>query len=136
MRRGRIAGLAIAVACTALRDTGGASAQRAALRHLFRDRAHDRALVLWADASRAGPVFEALGEPPAPPVAGTPADTSLGSVVALRGHDLDTLFRAHPDGWAAFFAQHPGATGLLEVARAVRHGDTATVLVGRACGEH
>ncbi|MDQ6925366.1 MAG: hypothetical protein M3154_03925, partial [Candidatus Eremiobacteraeota bacterium] len=51
--------------------------------------------------------------------------------------DLVRLFRAHPDGWAAFYATFPGAPGLVELEHPVWTGDSlATVVVGRACGEH
>lgn len=131
-----------AITCTACGPSRGAAAddgavQREAVRFLLRERARDDAIVLWSDATP-GPVFETLGEPAAAPVAGVAGPTALGGVSDIQRADLDTLFRAHPDGWRAFFAQHPGATGVIELSR-VRYADdrrAATIVVGRACGEH
>ncbi len=49
---------------------------------------------------------------------------------------MSAFFRAHPSGWDAWFAAHPANAGLIEVAEPRVHRNDATVVVGRACGEH
>jgi hypothetical protein len=95
-------------------------------------------LVVWADRDP-GPVFAELvaTTPDAVPARDAPP-TRVGTVpvVAVRGRDLDTLFRAHPDGWKAFWARYPGATGVIELSPVRLTGDSAALVVGRSCGEH
>jgi hypothetical protein len=134
--------LLLLVVCLTACRTGAldADVQRAALRYVFVTRETNARLVVWADGARRGPVLEALGEPlVAPPAAVLLTDSAVGvPVVPIRRIDLDTLFRAHPDGWDAFFRAYPRTNGVVEVATPRYAGDrqTATVVVGRACGEH
>ncbi len=114
-----------------------ADVQGAAVRELFFTREHARRLVLWADPDEPGPTFEVIYQDDARVDARAVASTVPTSVIPVRAADLARLFRAHPDGWAAFYAAYPGAPGLVELARPVWSGDTlATVVAGRACGEH
>ena len=116
---------------------GDAEVQGAAVRALFVTREHARQLVVWADPDEPGPTFDVIPHAPARVDVGAVAAAVPTSVVPVRAADLARLFRAHPDGWAAFYATYPGAPGLVELARPVWSGDTlATVVVGRACGEH
>jgi hypothetical protein len=96
--------------------------------------------VLWADPGEAGPVFAAMG------VRGGAVDSAAGRaaggivgvpVAFVTAADMTRLFRAHPDGWAAFYARYAGAPGLVEVGVVERAGPgRAAVTVGRSCGEH
>ncbi|HEY0780341.1 MAG TPA: hypothetical protein VGD56_20460 [Gemmatirosa sp.] len=111
--------------------------QATAVRELFIVREHARRLVVWADAAERGPTFDVLGRDDAD------VDTrALGAAIPVAvdrvtAPDLARLFRRHPDGWAAFYRTYPGAPGVVELASPVWSGDTlATVVVGRACGEH
>ena len=124
-------------ACARPGHAADATIQGAAVRELFVSREHARQLVLWADPGETGPTFELLG------VANASVDArALGAAIPapvrpVRAATLAELFRAHPDGWAAFYVAYPGAPGLVELARPAWSGDTlATVVVGRACGEH
>jgi hypothetical protein len=137
-----IAGALLAGAPAACR-TGAldAAVQAAALRAIFVERGESNArLVVWDDGAHAGPVLAALGEPLVAPLAPALfAEGAVGvSVERVRRRTLDSLFDAHPDGWAAFFRAHRGAYGVVEVATPRYAGDrrTATVVVGRSCGEH
>ena len=47
-----------------------------------------------------------------------------------------TAFRAHPDGWKAFWARYPGSTGVIELSPVRLTDDSAALVVGRSCGEH
>jgi hypothetical protein len=121
-----------------------ARVQGAALRHLFRERERAGRLVVWADAAEAGPVFAALGVPAdgadMPPVDARTADglaAAVGVPVTLASAiDMTRLFRENPDGWKAFYWANPGTPGLVELGRVRYAGRTATVVVGRSCGEH
>jgi hypothetical protein len=121
-----------------------ARVQGAALRHLFRERERAGRLVVWADAAEVGPVFAALGVPADRvdrlAVGARAADgltAAVGVPVTLASAtDMARLFREHADGWRAFYRQYAGTPGLVELGR-VRYADrTATVVVGRSCGEH
>ncbi len=137
--RRRTAGGWLLAAAACGRGPADAEAQGAALRHLFREREHGRQLVVWADAEP-GPVFAAAGLRAAPlgaPAAAAVARATGLPVTRVTGADMARLFRAHPDGWAAFYARYPGAPGLVEVGAAERGADGATLVrVGRSCGEH
>lgn len=136
--RGTVAALAVAAsACARPGPAADARVQAAAVRELFVAREHARQLVLWADPDETGPTFELLGAHDARADLRALASAIPLPVRPVRAADLAQLFRAHPDGWAAFYAAHPGAPGLVELARPAWSGDTlATVVVGRACGEH
>lgn len=140
MRRGPNAvaqALALAALAACARPRPDAAVHAAAARELFFTREHARQLALWTDPAERGPAFDLLG------FADAPADTRRleaalhAPVVRVTADNLANLFRAHPDGWAAFYAAYLGAPGLVELARPTWSGDTlATVVVGRACGEH
>ena len=124
-------------ACARPGHAADAAVQGAAVRELFVTREHARQLVLWADPGEIGPTFELLGAADAGADSGALAAAIPAPVRPVRAAQLAALFRAHPDGWAAFYVAYPGAPGLVELARPAWSGDTlATVLVGRACGEH
>jgi hypothetical protein len=115
-----------------------AAAQGAALRRLFFEREQAGRLVVWADPADPGPVFEALGRGRGAPAATAALARSVGApVTAVTAADLRRIFRDHADGWAAFYRAYPRAPGLVEVDRPRRHTrGVASVVVGRACGEH
>lgn len=124
-------------ACTPPRHTADAVVQGAAARELFFTREHARQLVLWADPDEPGPTFDVIGQRDARVDTAAVATTIPAPVIPVRSADLARLFRVHPDGWAAFYVAYPGAPGIVELAHPVWSGDTlATVIVGRACGEH
>jgi hypothetical protein len=107
-----------------------------ALRHLFFVRERAGRLAVWDDRREAGPVFEALGRAPGPPVDAAAVGRVVGAPVTLLGTgDLERLFRDHPDGWAAFYRAYPRAPGLVEVGPVEREAGKTVVVVGRACGE-
>ncbi len=124
-------------ACAPSRPLSDAQVQGLAVGELFVAREHARQLVVWSDARERGPTFETID------AADARADLrALGAAVTVPVRPVDAaalgrLFQAHPDGWAAFYAAYPGAPGLIELARPAWRGDSlATVVVGRACGEH
>jgi hypothetical protein len=57
-------------------------------------------------------------------------------VTLASATDMVRLFREHADGWRAFYRQYAGTPGLVELGRVRYAGRTATVVVGRSCGEH
>jgi len=121
-------------ACTPTRAYDSAAVQQAALTELFLVRERASALVVWQDALHAGPVFDSLGLTPAATVS-VPAALP---VTRLSLSELEALFRAHPDGWAALYDRYAGTPGLVEVGPVTfqRGGRTAQVAVARSCGEN
>jgi hypothetical protein len=108
----------------------------ATLRELFLAHEHPRMLVVWAEPRDPGPVFAELGGDAVPERVAPPASVGGVPVVAVRRRELDALFGAHPDGWKAFYERYRGATGLVEISPVRTAGDSATLVVGRSCGEH
>jgi hypothetical protein len=135
----------------ALGAAAGDSATAAALEAVLLRREHARRVVVWRTRLDEGeplgelvPVVRrdrvALGLPPlgapasARPV--TPAQLRLPVPVTVLGaDDFATLFGRAPDGWRAFFARHPGASGVAEVSRPTAVERGAVVYVTRQCGE-
>jgi hypothetical protein len=113
--------------------------QRVALDSLFNGRERAQRLVLWDSDAADGPALEsAIPRTAAPRVTdiarlapSLPARTMSEAAVA-------DLFRENPDGWAAFFRENPGSSGLVELSPVwlSADGDSATTYVGRSCGEH
>ncbi len=106
------------------------------MRELFLVRERPRVLVVWADPAP-GPVFAesdsgfrpSRAERPPRRVGAVPVET-------VGQRELTALFRANPDGWEAFYARYPGALGIIEFAPAQVDDDSASLVVGRSCGEH
>jgi hypothetical protein len=129
----------VAAGCGGGDADGDARVRGAALRHLFRERERAGQLVVWADAREPGPVFSALGWRPDLSVGRADADLATTPelpVVGVTAADMARLFRDHPDGWTAFYRRYAGAPGLVEVGLVERSRAGASVVVGRACGEH
>ena len=129
----------------------------AALLELFAVRARSRELLLWQDPVRDAPVFgnaavRSIVAPyqhnPARPSRLRPFALAVVDSAALvlpipwrpvRLATLEAHFREHAAGWDSWFRLHPGSTGVVEVTVPIPEGearDRASVLVGRACGEH
>ncbi len=133
-------------------DTTGAtdaSVIGAALRELFTVREHAVQLSIWADRSVRGTVFTRLHAIPSAVQLSSVREAFALPVDSVSLGDLSALFREHPDGWEAYFAQHPASAGIVELgvvqydrAAAQDPGGTtasrerASLLVGRTCGEH
>ena len=123
-------------------DATSYAVQRLAVDSLFNGREHASRLVLWATDAGDGPVFEALDSLVPKPTTPRAIDAArLGASVPARVMTepaLAELFRQNPDGWAAFFRANPAAAGLVELSavRVSRDGRSATMYVGRSCGEH
>jgi hypothetical protein len=94
--------------------------------------------VLWAEPRTPGPVLADLRPPEGTGPTPAPLPVSIADVpvVAVRRGALDSLFRAHPDGWKAFYARWTGAAGVIETSAVRVAGDSATLVVARSCGEH
>lgn len=110
---------------------------RAALSHLFLSRERAQALTLWQDPT-VSLTLGALRDADAQPrvaldsaVLGLPLATREATVASM-----EAFFKAHPAGWDAWFIANPANAGLVEVAAPRVRGDDATMVVGRACGEH
>jgi hypothetical protein len=105
-------------------------------RLVFVSRARTRA-QLWADTTRAGPVFSVLGIRPSV-LASLRVPARTGATLhRITSDTMATIFRDNPDGWEAFFRRYPASSGLVEVSPVTFDGDSlATVTVGRSCGEH
>ena len=147
--------LAVLGAYVAACDAGGRSSgdrtadattayavQRLALDTLFNGAEHHERLVLWATDGGDGPALEALGDEIVRP--DTPSVIDVGALAptlparVMTEAELSVLFRNNPDAWAAFFREHPGAAGLVELSavRLSADGARAATYVGRSCGEH
>jgi hypothetical protein len=132
--------LGVGTACDARRDVQAAdkaAVQASAVSRLFLEREHARSIELWADTSRAGPIFTALGVTPA--VAPVPRLASVDGAIVRRvtSDTMARIFRDSPDGWEGFFRRYPASSGLVELSAVTFRGDSlATVIVGRSCGEH
>ena len=116
--------------------------QRVALDTLFNGREHAARLLIWATDAGDGPALEAVGPSLVRPAVPRPIDVarlraSLPARVVSET-ELAALFRRNPDAWAAFFREHPGAAGLVELAPVTvsPDGAVAETYVGRSCGEH
>jgi hypothetical protein len=116
--------------------------QRLALDTLFNGREHAARLVIWATDAGDGPALESLGPALVRPSVGRSVDLArLRPTLPARvvtEQELAALFRRHPDAWAAFFRENPGAAGLVELAPVLllERGLVAETYVGRTCGEH
>ena len=116
--------------------------QRVALDTLFNGREQATRLVIWATDAGDGPALEPVGALLVRPAVPRPIDVarlraSLPARV-VNETELSELFRRNPDAWAAFFRDHPGAAGLVELAPVTLspNGAVAETYVGRSCGEH
>ena len=116
--------------------------QRVALDSLFTGREHAQRLVVWATDAADGPALEALGPLiPRTTMRRTIDVARLAPTLPARAMTeaaVAALFRTNPDGWAAFFREYPGSSGLVELSPVWLSpgGDSATTYVGRSCGEH
>lgn len=120
-----------AAACGRLKPVEQADVARVAIRQLFLSRERASALTLWRDSA----VSLSLGA--APRLALDSATLSLP--VPTGSEDTQTMgafFRDHPKGWDAWFDAHPANSGLIEVAMPSVNDNDATIVVGRARGEH
>ena len=131
---------AVSAACGGERRAkaeSGTAVQSAVVSLLFLEREQARSIELWADTTRAGPVFTSLGiRPSVPDSLRVPARTGV-SVHRITADSMAAIFRGNPDGWEAFFRRYPASSGLVELSRVTFNGDSlATVTVGRSCGEH
>ncbi len=129
-------------------STDTLAVQRAALTSLFIEREHGKVLVLLrapedsapvlsglpADSGRRGGLAQSLAVPDAAVLAlAIPVH-----VVTLA--DVEAVFRANPDGWAAWYSRYPQSSGLIEMTAPrfgrLRDGTrTSTMTIARSCGE-
>lgn len=114
---------------------------RATLMELFADREQARAITVWHDPRQQAPTLSVYGGP------FDHHDTLQLQVVDTTGlalpfrverttlREVERYFKAHPKGWDAWLAEHPGNAGIVEVTKPRMFADSAVVVVGRACGE-
>lgn len=109
---------------------------RVALVQLFTVREHAQAITLWRDPT-VSLTLDALPDADARPrVTVDSATLALPlRIESANRASMDAFFHEHASGWDAWFEAHPANAGLVEVAQPQMRGDTATVVVGRACGE-
>ena len=152
------AGVALLVACAApasvppLDAGAGDSATAAALDAVLLGREHAGRVVVWRTRIGEGAPLteltdvvrrdrEALAPGGGPPGGRRrsidPGQLALRVPVQVVGEpEMAALFAAAPDGWRAFFARYPGASGVVEVSSPAAIGrDTALVWIARQCGE-
>ena len=123
-------------------ETTSYDVQRVALGALFNGRERAQRLVLWESDAEDGPALEALRS--TLPRARTSHRIDLARLApslparTLTEAAVADLFRKNPDGWAAFFRENPGSSGLVELSPVwlSGDGDSATTHIGRSCGEH
>lgn len=109
---------------------------RVAIRQLFLTRERAQALTLWRDTLsltlRALPDADARERLPLDSATlALPIPTHVADQ-----HQMEAFFRTHRTGWDAWFAANPANGGLIEVAAPRVEGNDASIVVGRACGEH
>jgi hypothetical protein len=114
----------------------------ATLTELFARRERARSITVWENGRRFAPTMAAFGGPfdDADTLALIPA-AHLELDVPFRVErttlrDMEAFFRTDPEGWDAWFEAHPGNAGVVEIVRPRIRGDSAQVIIGRACGEH
>ena len=137
-----VTGCGVRTADTIADEAAAYAVQRAALDTLFNGREHAARLVIWATDAGDGPALEAASPLLVRPAVPRPIDVarlraSLSTQVVSET-ELAALFRRNPDAWAAFYREHPGAAGLVELAPVTLSPDgaVAETYVGRSCGEH
>jgi hypothetical protein len=141
MRLGTLAALVLA-GCTGGRDHAAERAVlRATLVELFATREQAVAITVWRDPREQAPTLSAWGPP------WDHRDTLRLQVVDTTGlglpfrverttlGDMERAFRDTPDAWDRWFVENPGNAGIVEVTRPRLMGDSAVLVVGRACGE-
>ena len=128
-------------------SAGAASAHEveeldAALTELFARRERARSITVWEDGRRFAPTMAAFG--------GSFDDADTLALIATAQlaldvpfrverttlRDMEASFRTDPEGWDAWFEAHPGNAGVVEIVRPRISGDSAQIIIGRACGEH
>lgn len=123
-------------------ETTAYEVQRVALGSLFSGRERAQRLVLWESDAENGPALESLRSTlPRARKSHTIDVTRLAPSLPARTLGeaaVAELFRKNPDGWAAFFRENPGSSGLVELSPVwlSGDGDSATTYIGRSCGEH
>ena len=128
---------AVLLACGRPKPVEQADIARVALKQLFLTRERAHAVALWRDATVTLSLPATLASDAAPRLALDSATLALP--VPTRAEDrasMDAFFRANPKGWDAWFIANPASAGLIEVAEPRVHDNDATIVVGRACGEH
>jgi hypothetical protein len=114
---------------------------KATLLELFARREQAQVITVWHDPRRQSPTLSAFGGPwdhhdtLALQVVDTTAFGLPFRVERITLGDMERYFRDHPKGWDAWFAEHPGNAGVVEVVKPRMFQDSAVVYVGRACGE-
>jgi hypothetical protein len=141
VRRGQraalICGLAVTASCGRPPEVTNVDIARVAMKQLFVAREKAQAITLWRDRTvsltlGALPLTDAS---PRVPLDSAALALSLRTGVADQA-SMEAFFRTHPAGWDAWFEANPGNAGLVEVAEPLVHDNDASVVVGRACGEH
>jgi hypothetical protein len=120
-----------------------AAIERAALRTLFLEREHGQQLVLLRTTRDSAPVLGDVDFPVTDAL--VQPDMRLLAmpvpVTVVTMHHVDSVFRANPDGWAAWYARYPVSSGLIEMTQPRMMIDSngrlaATLIVARSCGDH
>jgi hypothetical protein len=113
-----------------------------ALAELFARRERARSITVWEDGRRFAPTMAAFGGSfddadtlALIRTARLKLDVPFG-VERTTLREMEAFFRTDPEGWDAWFEAHPGNAGVVEIVRPRINGDSALVVVGRACGEH
>lgn len=119
---------------------------QAGLEALFIKRERAQAVTLWADGREFAPTLSVYGGPydTADTLALWPVDSASAAQLALplplplhttTLRDMEAFFRDEPAGWEAWFRANPGDAGIVEIVTPRIRGDSAQLLIGRACGE-
>jgi len=127
---------------TVLSGADATAIQRAALSTLFIEREHSQLLVLIDVARDSAPVLHDTLANPDRAELQLPDSAALALPIAVRVvtlRDVETVFREHADGWAAWYRRYPVSAGIVELTAPTVSGDareSARIVVARACGEH
>lgn len=124
----------LAASTTTRQPTLARDIERDVLHDLFTIRERAARIVLYDGPVTTAPVFSQTPLPEG--MVPSPLSARALGVESISARALEALFRTHPDGWRAWYARFPGATGLIERTSPIVDGDSAVLIVGRTCGEH
>jgi hypothetical protein len=126
----------LAIGCAPPSPRDAAAIDRAVLTTLFAERERGTRLVLYAGPSDSALTLQSAVLPAGAVLRRASVDGVPLSVELVGPSQLTAHFRAHPEAWRAWFERFPGSAGLVERTEPAVEGARATMLVGRACGEH
>lgn len=121
----------------------GAEAEvvRASLVTLFSRRERAQSIAIWTDSRERSPTLSAFGGRFDAHDTLQLVDLPSGggawpfALEATSLRDMQAFFKRAPAGWDSWFSSRQGSGGVVEIVRPRIAGDSASIIIGRACGE-